>query len=154
MFQAWDTQHPGHCGSGCFSTSCAGYWINLKMCRSLGTHLAVPCESAHELHSSPLSFPCLPVNVSANKHHDERGRQQESMKEDFQGKRNVSHKLYTRTSQIYSDMVWLPSHLHTLGVGSLASSLMPSVPSPWPRPLLDWWKIRIHLEEFAFPWEK
>lgn len=71
--------------------------------------LRFPSRVLMNSHSSPLSAACLPANTSANSHHDERGRQQENMKEDFQGKGSVSHRLYTPTSRIYSDGLWLPS---------------------------------------------
>lgn len=77
-------------------------------------------------HSLPLSAPCLPANASANSQHDERGRQQENMKEDFQGKGSVSHKLYTQPHRFtQTGFGCHPSHLHTHGMGSQASSVKP-----------------------------
>lgn len=61
------------------------------------------------------------------------------------------------TSQFYSDRCWLPSpHFFTLvkALGHKHHFWDQSAPCWSLMPLLDFWKLRTHLEEFTFPWEK
>lgn len=114
--------------------------------KSSAQTLRFPLRVLMNSHTSPLSAPHLPPNAWADIHCDERGRQ-ENMKEGFQGEGSVSHKLYTPTSVLPG--IWPSPHIFTL-----VACITWEASLHLPFGLLGLWKLRTHLEEFTFPWEK